>query len=278
MNTTLNISIHRRSFCAVLATLSSVLAAGNCGAVTINLGTAASFAVLAGSTVTNTGPTVIGGNVGVAPGTAITGFPPGIVTPPYVIHSADAVALQAQSDLTIAYNVAAGLAPTGTLTGTDLGGLTLLPGVYFFASSAQLTGTLTLDAQGNPDSEFIFQIGSTLTTASASMVSLLNGASNCNVFFQVGSSATLGTGTDFTGNILALTSISLNTGATLDGRALARNGAVTLDSNVIQPSDCHTESVPETGNTVFLFAAGLIGLMSFRKLRPSMPVAPASAR
>ncbi len=207
------------------------------------LGTADSFAVLSGSAVSNTGPSVIVGNVGVSPGSAISGFPPALVLPPATIHAGDAAALQAQSDLTTAYNTVAGEAQTATLTGQDLGGLTLVSGVYFFSSSAQLTGTLTLDAQGNPDARFDFQIGSALTTASNSTVRLINGADGCNVYWQVGSSATLGTATTFEGNILALTSITLNTGANIsDGRALARNGAVTLDTNNITAGLCGTLS------------------------------------
>lgn len=200
--------------------------------------TANSFAVLGGSTVTNTGPSVITGNLGVGPGTAITGFPPGIVLAPGTMHAADAVALQAQSETTTAYNLLAGLPATGTLTGQDLGGLTLLPGVYFFANTAQLTGTLTLDGRGDPDATFVFQIGSTLTTASSSSVVFVNGATRQEVYWQVGSSATLGTATQFAGNIVALTSISFGTGAGIScGRALARNGAVTLDTNTIV-NDC----------------------------------------
>src|SRR6202140_1509471 len=190
-----------------------------------------SFAVLGGSTVTNTAtPTTVTGNLGVSPGSAVTGFPPGIVTGG-TIHAADAVAAQAQSDLTTTYVNLANEACSTDLTGQDLGGKTLTPGVYCFSTSAQLTGTLTLDAQGNANAVFIFQIGSTLTTASNSSVVLVNGAQNCNVFWQVGSSATLGTGTAFVGNILALTSITLTTGASASGRTLARNGAVTLDSD-----------------------------------------------
>ena len=206
-----------------------------------SLGTAESFAVLGGSAVTNTGPSVIDGNLGVGPGTSVTGFPPGIVTNG-VIHAADAVALQAQSDLTTAYLDVADNAVTVDLTGQDLGGLTLTPGVYFFSSSAQLTGTLTLDAQGDPNAEFDFQIGSTLTTASGANVVLINGADPCNVFWQVGSSATLGTTTAFVGHILALTSITVQHGATVDGSVLARNGAVTLDDNVISIANCITVS------------------------------------
>ncbi len=199
----------------------------------ISLGTANSFGVLAGSAVSNVGASVVTGNLGVSPGSAVTGFPPGTVTPPGVIHSATAVAAQAQIDVTTAYNALAGTPTLVDLTGTDLGGLTLTPGVYGFSSSAQLTGTLTLDAQGNPNALFIFKIGSTLTTASGSSVVVINGGSACNVYWQVGSSATLGTTTAFAGNILALASITLNTGASLFGRALARNGAVTLAGNSI---------------------------------------------
>lgn len=197
------------------------------------LGSAQAFAVLGGSTVTNTGPTVINGSLGVWPGNAVTGFPPGIVVNG-TIHAGDAVAQQAQNDVTTAYNWLAGLAPTQILTGMDLGGMTLTPGVYNFASSAFLTGTLTLDAMGDPDAQFVFQMGSTLITASNSSVEMINSVNACEVYWQVGSSATLGTETDFLGNIVALTSITLNTDATiLDGRALARNGAVTMDSNLI---------------------------------------------
>ena len=199
-----------------------------------NLGTAADFAVLGGSTVTNTGSSVLIGNLGVSPGSAIVGFPPGIVTPPGATHAADAVAVQAQVDLTTAYNALAGLPATANLTGQNLGGLTLTPGVYNFSSSAQLTGPLTLNAQGNPNAVFIFNIGSTLTTASGSTVAVIGGGQGTNVFWRVGSSATLGTTTTFVGDILALMSITLNNGANIAcGSALAHNGAVTLDTNNI---------------------------------------------
>ncbi len=201
------------------------------------LGTAGNFAVLSGAAVTNTGPSIIFGDLGVSPGTAVTGFPPGLVTNG-TIHSADAVAGQAQADLTTAYNALASMAITATLTGQDLGGLTLTPGVYFFSTSAQLTGTLTLDAQGDPDAEFVFQIGTTLVTASNSNVVLINGGTPCDLFWQVGSSATLGTTTEFQGHILALQSISLLTGANVNGSVLARNGAVTLDSNSVSIAAC----------------------------------------
>ena len=208
------------------------------------LGSAESFAVLGASTVTNTGPTVLNGDLGVWPGTAIVGFPPGIVNG--TIYAGNAVAMQAQSDVTAAYDSLAGLPLTQDLTGQDLGGLTLTPGVYFFASSAQLTGQLTLDAENDPYAVFVFQIGSTLTTASNSSVVVINGVDACNVFWQIGSSATLGTTTAFIGNILALASITLNTGATIeDGRALARTGAVTLDANVITAPDCEPPTPTE---------------------------------
>lgn len=208
--------------------------------------------MLGASTVTNTGPTVITGDLGVSPGTAVTGFPPGLVAGGS-IHSADALALQAQAANTTAYNELAGQACNTTYgVPTDIGGLTLTPGVYCFASSAGLTGTLTLDAQGNPNAVFIFEIGSTLITATNSTVLLINGASPCQVFWQVGSSATLGVGTTFVGNILALTSITLDTNAILSGRALAQNGAVTLDSNTVAVSSCSgTTIIPPTLNKTF---------------------------
>jgi Protein of unknown function (DUF3494). len=207
-------------FVALLCGPSQVLAQN------ISLGSAANFAVLGGSTVTNTGPTVVTGDLGLWPGTSITGFPPGLVIG--AIHQTDSVAQNAQSDLTIAYNDAAGRPCGTTLTGSDLGSVgTLGPGVYCFATSAQLTGTLPLSGAG----VYIFKIGTTLTTASGSLVTLTAGASACGVWWQVGSSATLGTTTSLVGNILALQSITLDTNASVSGRVLARNGAVTLDSN-----------------------------------------------
>jgi hypothetical protein len=212
------------------------------------LGTAQAFAVLAGSAVTNTGPTTVEGDLGVDPGSAVTGFPPGLVTDG-TIHRSDVVALQAQTDTTTAYDTLAGLAITEDLSGQDLGGMTLVAGVYHFSSSAQLTGALTLDAKGDPSAVFVFQVASTLTTASGSSVLVVDSAQGCNVFFQVGSSATLGTTTTFKGNIIALASITLDTGATVSGRTLARNGAVTMDSNDVSILSCaaSTDAGTDTG-------------------------------
>ena len=227
---------------AVIIPIAALLAAAGAmaspGAQTApGLDSAASFAVLGGQTVTNTGPTTIFGDLGVSPGTAVTGFPPGSVTAG-ATHAADAVALQAQSDVTTTYAALAAQACTADKTGQDLGGQTLTQGVYCSTSSAQLTGTLTLDAQGNAAAVFIFKMASTLTTASRSSVRVINGGTACNVFWQVGSSATLGTTTQFVGNILALTSIALQNGASMSGRALARNGEVTMDTNNVSIQGC----------------------------------------
>lgn len=207
----------------------------------VGLGTSASYSVLGGSTVTNTGPTTLSGDLGVSPGTAITGFPPGVASG--ATHAGDAAAAQAQADVVTAYNDAAGRAPTASVAG-DLVGRTLVGGVYTSSGPLALSGTLTLDAQGDPNTVFIFQVGSTLTTASASMVSLVNGAQACNIYWQVGSSATLGTGSSFKGTILALTSITVTTGTTVQGRALARNGAVTLDTDTFTNPGCAASPTP----------------------------------
>ena len=229
------------------------------------------FGVLAGSTVTNSGPTVVLGNLGVSPGTAITGFAgiapggPGIVSG--TINSANGLAAQAQSELTAAFNAASGAASTGVAS-ADLGGQTLFAGVYTNATSIGITGTLTLDAQGNPNAQFIFQMGSTLTTASNSSVLLINGAQASNVFWKVGSSATLGTTSSLAGNILAQASISLGTGAVLQGRALARTGAVTLLSNTITAPAGITGPPPPlvtpAPSSLILVTTALAGVVIFR--------------
>lgn len=228
----------------------------------IEMGDANSFAVLGASTVTNTGPSTIYGDVGVAPGTAITGFPPGQVFNGS-IHENNAFANSAQADALTAYNQLAGLMPTTDLTGQDLGGLVLTPGVYSFSSSAFLTGTLTLDGQGQTNPLFVFQMGTTLITASDASVNLINGdfdTSN-DVYWQVGSSATLGTNTDFIGTIIADQSATLTTGASLDGRVIALNAAVTLDSNEI----FNSRAVPAPGALALLGLAGLVGTRRRRR-------------
>lgn len=216
----------------------ATIPASAAGATMPRLGTALNFTTLAGSTVTNTGPSVITGNLGLAPGSAVTGFPPGRVTA--VKDIANAVAVNAKRDLVTAYTDAATASVTSDLTGKNLGGRELTPGVYKFDSSAQLTGRLTLSGKG----VFIFQIGSALTTASNADVRLVNSAQACGVFWQVGSSATLGSGTHFQGNLMALTSITMVTGANiLTGRALARNGALTMDRNdITRPAGTCTAS------------------------------------
>ena len=192
------------------------------------------FEVLAGSTVTNTGPTIItGGDLGLSPGSAVTGFPPGTLVSPAVMHITDSTAAQAQLDLTTAYVYSAGLSNAAVLPG-DMSGLTFTPGLYKTSSTVMLSaGIVTLDGQGDANAVFIFQIGSTLTTLGSTQVILAGGAQAKNVFWQVASSATLGTNSIFQGNIIALQAITLDTGATLTGRALARNAAVTLDSNTV---------------------------------------------
>jgi hypothetical protein len=264
-----------KRFTGVLAALATTaLFFSSSAFAQIPLGTAQNFAVLGGSTVTNTGATSVTGELGVSPGSSVTGFPPGIVSVGS-IHAADAVAAQAQSDLTVAYNTAAGI-PCGTdLTGQNLGGLTLTPGVYCFASSAALTGTVTLNFQNNPNALFLFKIGSTLTTSSASSVVKINtNGVNCpsNLFWQVGSSATFGTGSSFTGNVLALSSITVTTGANIAGRALARNGAVTLDTNAVNAFGCGSvlpgSAIPALGHLgltmlVLMFAAA--GLLVMKR-------------
>ncbi len=223
----------RGSSCALVTALCMVSTAD----ATALLGTAGGFSVLGASTVTNTGATTIWGDLGLYPGSSITGL--GTITHSGAVHTNDPVAQQAQSDALTGYNVLKGLATTHDLTGQDLGTVgTLTPGVYRFSSSAQLTGTLTLDYQNLANAVFVFQIGTALTTASNSMVSVLNSNTDNGLYWEIGSSATLGTNTDFAGNLIADQSITLNTTARIHcGRAIALNAAVTMDTNTLS-DDC----------------------------------------
>jgi len=231
----------------VLATLFALIFASAAVAApaTVGLGSAASFSVLGGSTITNTGPTTMFGDLGLSPGSSVTGAP-------HVLgatHVDDAVAIGAKNDLTTAYNDAAARPSNGS-AGTDLAGQTFTPGVRTASSSLLLSsGSVTLDAQGDPNAVFIFQIGSTLITGSNTSVSLVNGAQACNVFWQVGSSATLGTGTRFVGTIMASATITANTAATIHGRLLAMTGAVNMDTNTITTSNCASSTSGEGGGT-----------------------------
>jgi len=228
---------------ATLATFPSTVRACNsdgdtCGFATVivtntapvgpTLGTAATYGILAGASVTCAGPPgTINADVGISPGSTLTGFGAGLCTITGATHLGDAIALTAQNDLTSAYNALVALNCTSTIV-ADLGGTTITPGVYCGASSVGVTGTLTLDGGGNANALFVIKAGSTLTTGTNAIIALTNGAQAKNVYFQVGSSATLGTGTTFRGNIVALTTITLNGTATMIGRALARNGSVSL--------------------------------------------------
>ncbi len=249
-----------RSVVAAVAALGLAFGlVGGAGAAqgAIDLGTADTFAVLAGSTVTNTGPSVVSGDLGVFPGSAVTGFtgPPNGSVVNGTIHATDGPAQTAQNDLTTAYNAAAGQTPctdeTGKVLGQDVGTVAtpLLPGVYCFSSSAQLTGSLHLSGAG----VYVFQIGTTLTTAPGSSVVPDNGASSCEIFWQVGSSATIDTTTHFAGNVLANASISVNNGAVIDGRLLARTGQVSLINDIITKPTCAitttTTTAPATTTT-----------------------------
>ncbi|MGV8848003.1 MAG: ice-binding family protein [Propionibacteriaceae bacterium] len=227
---------------AALAMVGMLFVAGSnavAAPTAVGLGTASSFAVLAGTGITNTGPTTITGDIGTFPNTAITGATS--LTLNGTNRAGSSVTQGAKTDLVKAYTTAAGQGPT-TAIPADLVGKTLKPGVYHSAGAIGLSGVLTLDAGGNRNAVWVFQAGSTLITSSGSKVAMLNGAQACNVFWQVGSSSTLGTNSTFIGTIMALTSISLQTGAKLDGRALARNGGVTLDSNTITRSACSSRS------------------------------------
>lgn len=260
-----SIRISRSGACVtaiVIAAASMVPMLGAAAAqAPVGLGTASAFAVLAGSGITNTGPTTITGDVGTFPTPSVTGF--GSVTLHGTNHAGDAVTQQAKTDLTAAYNTAAGSTPT-TAVPTELGGRTLTPGVYG-GPTLGITGTLTLDTLGDPNAVFIFKAGSTLITATNSSVIVAGGATACNVYWQVGSSATLGTGSRLVGTILAATSITATTGATVQGRVLAQDGAVTLDTNTITRPTCAppaattTTAGPTTTTTTSPAGVGIPG-------------------
>ena len=250
---------HRRRKIACVAPLAvialgvaAILPASSGAAAAVGLGTATSFAVLGGSAITNTGPTTITGNIGSFPTPTETGL--GTVTLHGVDHGGDAVTQQAKIDLTTAYGTAAGSGPP-IAHATELGGSTLTPGVYN-SPTFGITGTLTLNTLGNPNAVFVFQTASTLITASNSSVIVLGGGTACNVFWQIGSSATLGTGSALIGNVLAATSITATTGATIQGRLLAETGAVTLDTNTITRPVCSAAATTTVASGATTTASG----------------------
>ena len=245
---------------------------------TVTMGTADGYSVLAGSTVTNTGPSVLGQSVGLSPGSAIVGFPPGTVLAPGTIEAANATILQAKADLTTAYNDAAGRSVEFTQTNPDLVGQTLIPGVYAATAKAPLglSGDLVLDGQGNADAVFIFQTDSTLITSTGSTISLINGASECNVFWQVGSSATLGSGSTFVGNILASTSVTVESNVTVHGRALASTGAVTLDNDVFTQPSCVAAVATTTTTTTAPAATTTTTIAPVETTTPGTTAVPAT--
>src|SRR4029077_372016 len=249
--------------CAATSILFGLLATSwSATAALISLGEAENVAVLGNSTVTNAGPTIVTGNVALSsPGVSVTGFPPGTIVDGS-IHIGDALANQAHADAATAYGQLVGETMTSDLSGQDLGGMTLMPGGYHFATTAQLTGTLTLDTGGDPTATFHFQIGTTLTTDPGSMITLLNGSS-ANIFWQVGTSATIGVDSTFDGNILADQSTTVNSGATINGRAIAINAAVTLDTNII-----NAPGVPEPSTWLSgALAFGVVGFTERRRIR-----------
>ncbi len=218
----------------------------------VALRSASTFAALAATTVTSAGTSQVTGDIGVSPGTAVTGFPPGTLTGS--IHPGDPVAVQAQADLATAYADAVARTATSDLSGQNLGGMTLGSGVYSFSVTAALGGQVTLDAAGDPNAVFIFQIGSTLTISADSTVALINGAQACRVVWQVGSSATIGADTTFAGSVLAFTSITVVAGTDVDGSMLAKGGAVTLDTNTFTRSACAPGTVSITNPAASNFA------------------------
>ena len=250
----------RRSWATAVAmvALASFLAltlarASEAAAVAVPLGSAGSFAILAGAGITNTGPTTVSGDIGTFATTSFTGS--ASVTQSGTNHAGDVVTQDAKNALVTAYNNAAGQGPTTPIVGLTLGGKTLTRGVYNSGSTIDLTGTVTLDAQGDPDSIFVLQAGSALTTATSSSVALINGARSCNVFWQIGSDATLGVGSTFVGTLLVQNSIVLKTGAVVDGRVLASIGSVTLDTNTISKPGC-VASVPASNPSRTIYCQG----------------------
>jgi type VI secretion system secreted protein VgrG len=214
---------------------------------TQSLGSAASFAVLAGNQISCTGAVTILGSVGVSPGNQINGLPVGQPIGG-TVHNSDAVAAQAQTDLAAAAAALDGMICGTSLSGQNLGGMTLVPGVYCFQNTAGLTGSLTLDGQGNPNAVWVFQVGTKLTTAMNAIVNLTNAAQNTNVYWRAGQEATFGSGTVFLGNVVTQGGITLETSATLSGRALARHGLVSMDTNFV--GDPSTPTRPSTWGTM----------------------------
>jgi Ice-binding-like len=256
-------AIRSTAGCIAALIVSGLLATSWTAAATlIDLGEAANVAVLGDSTVTNAGPTIVTGNVALSsPGVSVTGFPPGTIVNGS-IHIGDALANQAHADAATAYGQLVGETMTTDLSGQNLGGMILMPGVYHFATTVQLSGTLTLDTGGDPNAAFHFQIGTTLTTDPNSMITFLNGNS-ANIFWQVGTSATIGVGSTFYGNILADQSITVNSGATINGRAIAINAAVTLDTDII-----NAPVVPEPSTWLSgALAFGIVGFAERRRIR-----------
>jgi hypothetical protein len=249
------VSVAALGWLVVLGSLTSDVHAA-LGPAPVSLGAADGFAVLGGATVTSAGVSTVNGDLGVSPGTAATGFPPGTING--TLNAGDATAVRAHADLATAYTDAVGRVPGAPIDG-DLGGVTLTPGVYAAAAALTLGGTLTLDARGNPAAVFILQAGSTLATAAGSQVNLAGGAQPCNVFWQVGSSATLGASSNLAGTILAATSISIGDGVTIDGRALARDGAVTMINDTAGDANC-TTLTSSTAPTITPFTTKLTGL------------------
>lgn len=268
------IAAFRLQFVVALALAVLLIGSSRASAqVAPSLGAAQSFAVLGGSTVTNTGSTVVTGDLGLSPGTAVTGFPPGVVVSGS-IYAAGAVAQNAQNAATTAYNSLVAQGCTLDLTGQDLGNRTLTSGVYCYSAAAQMTGTLTLNGQGNSNSVFIIKIGSALTTASGATMVLINGASACNVFFQITTSATLGTSTRLEGTLIALTSITLTTGARINGRAIARNGAVTLDTNTVSATCVVASVCPVISQLPATMPLGTVGTLYSQAIAASGGGAP----